>query len=57
MSVPKTKHMVRGRVVTHQDKGPIAVSGEEIEGIEGFPYLGSIISADGRVDAEVEKRI
>lgn len=57
MSIPKTKHMVTGRAVLDQDKGLIEVSGGEVEATEEFPYLGSIISADGRVDTEVEKRI
>ena len=57
VSLPKTKHMVSGRQVVREDREPIEVAGGEIEGVEEFPYLGSVITASGKIDAEVETRI
>ena len=31
--------------------------GGEIEAVEEFPYLGSVISTSGTIDADVEARI
>ena len=43
--------------VSDEDKHPLAVGDGFIEWVEQFPYMGSLISDDGRVDAEVERRI
>ena len=57
VSISKTKHMATGREATSRDRAPLPISSGEVEGVEEFPYLGSIISASGRMDREVEKRI
>ena len=56
VSIPKTKYMVTGREVIEDDKGSIPVDGGEIESVDEFPYLGSMITASGRMDVDVEKR-
>ena len=53
----KTKLMVAGREISESDTGPLRIGAEEVECVEEFPYLGSIITASGRVDTEVERRI
>ena len=57
VSIAKTKHMTVGREATESDKAPIIVVGGEIEAVEEFPYLGSVISTSGTIDADVEARI
>ena len=57
VSIPKTKHMVAGREVEDCDRAPIPVRGGEVASVGEFPYLGSIVATDGRVDVEVERRI
>ena len=58
MSIVKTKFMVAGYNVTEADQQPICVaSGEEVEMVKEFQYLGSIIADNGRINAEVNKRI
>ena len=57
VSIPKTKCMATGREVSESDKEELPVDGGEIEAVEDFPYLGSMISATGRMDRDVEKRI
>lgn len=42
---------------TAADKEPITVSDSEIGCVNRFPYLGSLVSSRGRVNAEVKKRI
>ena len=57
VSIAKTKHMAVGREATESDKAPITVMGGKIEAVEAFPYLGSVISNSGTIDADVEARI
>ena len=57
VSFPKTKFMVIGNEVTVEEKRPLVVRDSLIEWAEQFPYLGSLISDDGRIGAEVERRI
>ena len=57
LSVQKIKSMAVGREVTAEDQTPLNVCGEEIESVSEFQYLGSIVSACGRVDIEVSRRI
>ena len=57
VSIPKTKHMAAGREANACDKVPITAEGGDIEAVEDFPYLGSIVSASGTIDADVEARI
>ena len=54
VSIAKTKHMAVGREATESDKAPITVMGGKIEVVEEFPYLGSVISTSGIIDADVE---
>ena len=57
VSIPKSKHMVTGRETITEDEAPISINGGEIEAVDEFPYLGSMIAASGRMDVDVEKRI
>jgi len=57
VSFVKTKFVVVGTGVTDEEKRPLVVGDDFIEGVEQFPYLGSLISDDGRVSVEVERRI
>jgi hypothetical protein len=49
VSIEKTKHMVTGREALEEDKEPIAVFGGEVESVDEFPYLGSVIAESGRI--------
>lgn len=57
VSIPKTKNMVTGRLVEERDLDPINLEGGEVEFVDEFPYLGSIISSSGKMDADVERRV
>ena len=57
VSVPKTKLSVCGYGINEEDKKPIAVNGGEIECIDEFPYLGSVVMSNGRLYAEVDRCI
>ena len=57
VSFVKVKFIVVGTTVSDEDKCPLAVGYDFIEWVEQFPYLGSLISDDGRFDAEVERRM
>ena len=57
LSVQKTKSMAVGREITAEDQTPLNVCNEEIESVSEFQYLGSIVSARGRVDTDVSRRI
>ena len=57
VSFPKTKVMAAGREVTEEDQEPLRVGSETIESVKEFPYLGSVVAASGRVDADVDRRI
>ena len=57
LSTSKTKFMAAGREVKDEDRTPIEIENSEIECVKEFPYLGSIIAANGRMDADVEKRL
>ena len=35
----------------------IAIEGRDIEAVEEFPYLGSLIASSGRMDVDVDKRV
>ena len=48
-SVAKTKLMVSGREVTAEDKAPFAAGDEQVESVNEFSPLGSVISSSGRV--------
>jgi hypothetical protein len=49
--------MVTGVGVEEGDVAPIAVHDELIECVDQFPYLGSVVSSNGRIDEEVDYRI
>ena len=47
VSIPKTKHMVTGRLVEESDSEPIALEGGDIAMVDEFPYLWSLIASLG----------
>ena len=49
--------MVVGCDVEECDVQPISVDGGEIEHVTEFQYLGSIIAENGKIDAEIDRRI
>ena len=53
MSLPKTKLMVTGFGIGGSDRAPIAVGDSEVECVEQFPYLGSLVTSGGIINAEV----
>ena len=57
VSRTKTKFMVTGRLAKDSDRESIDVDGGQIECVEWFPYLGSLIADSGRMDVDVERRI
>ena len=57
VSVPKTKFMVVGYGVEEEELLPMSIDGGNIECVTEFPYLGSLIAANGRIDVEIDKRI
>ena len=57
VSLVKTKLMVAGRAVREEERTPIPVGDAEIESVAKFTYLGSLIDNNGRMDAEVNRRI
>ena len=56
VSVPKTKLMVTGRRAALEDRSPIPVGDCQIEVVDEFPYLGSMISSSGRMKADIDRR-
>ena len=57
VSLPKTKGLAVGAAVSEVDVSPVVVEGGEIDMVEGFTYVGSKLSADGEVTAEVNCQI
>ena len=57
VNINKTKHMVVGREATTSDEEPLPMQGGNIESVEQFPYLGSVVAASGKIDADVDRRI
>ena len=57
MNVSKTKILVVGHGVQDLEMLPTTVDGGSIECVKEFQYLGSIIAADGHIDAEMDKRL
>ena len=57
VSIPKTKHMVTGRLVEEEDLASIVLEGGEVEAMEEFPYLGSLVDSSGKMDADVNRRV
>ena len=57
LSIPKTKVMAVGHMMTKEDKQPLNLGDAEIESVDVLPYLGSQVESSGRMTADVEKRI
>ena len=58
VSIPKTKHMVTGRLVEGEDLASIALEGGEVVvAVEEFQYVGSLVDSTRRVDADVNRRV
>lgn len=57
VSFAKTNFIMIESGIVEAKKLPLAVGDNTIEWVSEFPYLGSLVSDDGRIDAEVEKRI
>ena len=57
VNIIKTKFMVVGHDIGEEDTQPIRLEGGEIEHVRNFPYLGSSIAANGRIDDEIDRRI
>ena len=58
MNTTKTKYM-RERVDSENPPypTPLAVDGDELEEVEEFVYLGSLVTADNNASKEIRKRI
>ena len=54
VSLSKTKLIVTGFGIEEEDVAPIAVGDSEIQSVDQFPYLGSVVPSCGRIDAEVD---
>jgi len=57
VSLPKTKGLILGVTVGEGDDSPVVVAGGEMEMERAFTYLGSELSGDGEITAEVSCRI
>ena len=57
VSIQKTKMMVTGYDVKDEEMAPILVGNDLIECVESFTYLGSVVTPNARIDAEVDRRI
>ena len=58
VSLQKTKFMVVGHGVSDEDQLPLSLGGADaIQRVNSFPYLGSLVSQDGRSHEEVDQRI
>ena len=55
--IQKTKLMVAGYNIKEEVKAPICVGDSLIECVEDFTYLGSVVTPNARMDAEVDRRI
>ena len=55
VSTPKTKFLVVGHGMQEEESLPMSINGGTIECVKEFPFLGSLIAASGRIDAEVDK--
>ena len=49
--------MVTGRLTEDSDRDPIALEGGDIESVDEFPYLGSVVASSGRMDVDVDKQL
>ena len=53
----KTKVMGCGAAISAEDCRPFPVSGQVVESVDSFVYLGSLLSPDGRFSAEIDRRL
>jgi len=53
VNIPKTKNMR----INHSNDNPIVLRGEQLEEVDKFPHLGSIVSKDGGTDQDIGTRI
>ena len=53
----KTKVMGCGAYLTDEDQQPISVSGQTVDYVNSFVYLGSLLSPDARFSAEIGRRL
>ena len=53
VSLPKTKGLPMGAVLSENDVSSVKVEGGVIEMVKGFNYLDSSLSADGEATGEV----
>ena len=57
VSAFKLKFLVVGYGVKEEELQPMTVDGGSIECVTKFPFLGSLIAANGRIDVEENKEI
>ena len=57
MNIIKTKFMAVGHDIGEEDTQPISLESGGIEHVSKFPYLGSSIAANGRIDDEIRQEI
>ena len=57
VNISKMKFFIVGHEVQDLEMLPIRVDCGRIECVKEFQYLGSILAADDRIDAEVDKRL
>ena len=57
ISVPKTKAMVVGKVNNNNDSNHLTMEEHNLEFVNSFKYLGSIVSNNGSIEEDVKERI
>ena len=53
----KTKFKVAAHGIQAKDRLPLQIGDVCVEHVRDFPYLGSLVASEGRVDTEIDKRI
>ena len=53
----KTKFMACGVGISDDDRQPLVIGNEEVLHVDTFVYLGSLVSSNSRVSAEVDRRL
>ena len=56
VSLAKTKLLVAGHAI-QDDRAPIQLEHGNIDCVEEFSYLGSLVASSGRIDTEIDRRI
>ena len=57
VSVAKTKMMPVSRHVSADDRLPISTPGGEVESVDRFSYLGSMVTSNGSLEPELQERL